>query len=142
MTQALLVQKLHPQARMPERAHDTDAGYDLAAVGAHTIAPGSWATIPTGLAMTVPLGTYGRIAPRSGLAAKTGIDVLAGVIDRGYTAEVKVVLMNHATTPFTISPGHKIAQLVLECIQTPPVQEVAALDSSARGAGGFGSTGQ
>ena len=91
--------------------------------------------------MTVPVGTYGRIAPRSGLASRDGIAVLGGVVDRTYTGEVKVVLLNTGDHTVHIGVGDRIAQLVLEVIKTPEVCSVDKLDVTARGAGGFGSTG-
>lgn len=83
----------------------------------------------------------GRIAPRSGLAAKNFIDVGAGVIDADYRGPVKVLLFNHGETGFEVKEGDRVAQLVLERIYTPEVEEVEELEESVRGAGGFGSTG-
>lgn len=90
----------------------------------------------------MPSGTYGRVAPRSGLAAKSGIDVGAGVIDADYRGELKVVLFNHSDENVDIKPGDRIAQLVLERIARPSVADVADLDDTERASGGFGSTGQ
>ena len=95
----------------------------------------------TDLSIATPAGTYGRIAPRSGLAAKHFIDTGAGVIDADYRGEVKVLLFNHSEKDFEIKVGDRIAQLVLERIYTPEVMEVENLEESVRGAGGFGSTG-
>jgi dUTP pyrophosphatase len=89
----------------------------------------------------LPEGIDGRIAPRSGLAAKHFIDTGAGVIDADYRGQVKVLLFNHADVDFQVKEGDRIAQLVLERIYTPEVQEVPELEESVRGAGGFGSTG-
>lgn len=97
--------------------------------------------VATDLAVAVPPGTYGRIAPRSGLAAKHMIDTGAGVIDADYRGEIKILLFNHSEVDFPISEGDRIAQLVLEKIVTPEVQEVDNLEESVRGTGGFGSTG-
>lgn len=91
--------------------------------------------------MACPEGTYGRIAPRSGLASKHFIDTGAGVIDSDYCGEVKVLLFNHASDDFPIKRGDRVAQLVLERIYTPEIIEVTDLEESVRGAGGFGSTG-
>ena len=103
--------------------------------------PRARALVPTGLAFTVPKGTYGRIGPRSGLALNKGIDTLAGIVDRDYIHEVGVILVNLGTEPFVIEHGMRIAQLVIEKIETPDVVEVERLDDTVRGTGGFGSTG-
>ena len=143
----LLVKRLTPGAKLPVRADEGAVGYDLHADlsamkdGRIIIQPCLRGVVPTGLAVAVPPGTYGRIAPRSGLAANRGIDVLAGVVDRSYRGQVKVVLQNHDTFPFTIEHGDRIAQLVLEKCETPDVREVEALDDTARGGNGFGSSG-
>ena len=97
--------------------------------------------VSTDLSIATPEDTYGRIAPRSGLAAKHFIDTGAGVIDADYRGEVKVLLFNHSEKDFEIKVGDRIAQLVLERIYTPEVMEVENLEESVRGAGGFGSTG-
>lgn len=95
----------------------------------------------TDLAIAVPEGTYGRIAPRSGLAVKNFIDTGAGVIDADYRGQVKVLLFNHSEVDFEVKESDRIAQLVLERIYTPDVEVVEKLEESIRGAGGFGSTG-
>jgi dUTP pyrophosphatase len=97
--------------------------------------------VDLGLAVAVPIGTYGRIAPRSGISLKNGIDVGAGVVDAGYRDGVKVLLFNHSDSDFVVSVGDRIAQLILECIMTPEVKVVDELDDTDRGANGFGSTG-
>lgn len=153
----LRVQRLTTTASLPVRGSEDAAGYDLAAClkdeagtprgkftqngGTITILPGERALIPTGIALTVPKGTYGRIGPRSGLALNYGIDTLAGIVDRDYTDEVRVILVNLGQVPFFIEHGMRIAQLVLEKIETPDVAEVERLAQTVRGTGGFGSTG-
>ena len=151
----LRVQRLSATARLPVRGSRDAAGYDLAACledeggasrgsftdnGTITILPGARALVPTGLALTVPEGTYGRIGPRSGLALRHGLDTLAGIIDRDYTDEIGVILVNLGQEPFIIVHGMRIAQLVVERIETPDIVEVDRLDKTSRG-GGFGSTG-
>ena len=91
--------------------------------------------------MAIPHGNYGRIAPRSGLAAKNFIDIGAGVIDSDYRGEVKVLLFNFNTTPFTVNVGDRIAQLIIEKYTRTTIEEVEDLDATVRGEGGFGSTG-
>ena len=137
----LKVHRLNDAATLPARGSDHAAGYDIAAGEAKEIAAGERAVVMTGLKIAVPPGCYGRIAPRSGLAVKKGIDVGAGVIDADYRGELGVVLFNFGKEAFTVNPGDRIAQLVLERIATPAVEEVQELDETARGEGGFGSTG-
>ena len=136
----LKVKRFHEDAVLPKRANAEDAGYDLSSVEDVVIPAGSWKLVSTGIGFTVPEGTYGRVAPRSGLSTK-GLHVGAGVVDRGYTNVVKVLLFNHASTDFEVKKGDRIAQLILEKIIQCPVEEVAELDVSDRGLGGFGSTG-
>lgn len=141
MAETLLVKKLSANAKPPVRASTHAAGYDLFAAQPATIPARGRAVVPTDIAMALPTGTYGRVAPRSGLAVKNGIDVGAGVIDEDYRGNVMVLLFNHSDTDFAINQHDRIAQLLIEKITTPPVQEVEDLDATARGSGGFGSTG-
>ena len=99
------------------------------------------AMLKTDIAIAVPLGTYGRVAPRSGLALKHGIDVGAGVIDEDYRGNVGVILFNHSDVDFLVAAGDRVAQLILEKIETPEVEVVEDLSETVRGGGGFGSTG-
>jgi len=123
------------------------AGLDLlAAVPADapvTLAPGARAIIPTGIAIALPPGTEGQVRPRSGLAAKNGITLLnsPGTIDADYRGEVGVILINHGNEPFAVTRGMRIAQLVIAKVEQALLQEVDTLDDTARGNGGFGSTG-
>ena len=140
----LRVQRLHPAARLPVRAHDDDAGYDLCAVQPATLAPGERALVRTGIAIELPAGHAGLVLPRSGLAARHGIAIVnaPGLIDSGYRGELKVLLLNtDRTETFAIGPGDRIAQLVLVAVATPTIVEADALAATARGEGGFGSSG-
>lgn len=137
----LRVRKLREGASIPKRATPDAAGYDLTSIETLDIQPGGMAIVSTGLSIAVPPGTYGRIAPRSGLAAKYGVGVGAGVVDAGYRGEVKVILFNHGSRPVHIDDGDRIAQLVVEQIQCPEVRVCDELDDTERGEGGFGSTG-
>ncbi len=141
----LRVRRLHDDAVMPTRAHPGDAGLDLVAVEAATLAPGGGrATVGTGIAVEVPEGWAGLVCPRSGLAARHGIGVVngPGVVDAGYRGEVRVVLLNSdPREPFEIAPGDRIAQLVLTPVLLADVVEVEELAVATRNAGGFGSTG-
>jgi dUTP pyrophosphatase len=137
----LRVTRLVPGAVLPKRGSDGAVGYDLVATHGCVILPGQRGLVPTGLSLELPSGTYGRVAPRSGLAVKNGLDVGAGVIDPDYRGEIKVVLFNFDTEPFLVKPGYRVAQLVIEKCETPEVVEVDKLDETERGEGGFGSTG-
>ncbi|KAI8632226.1 dUTP pyrophosphatase [Xylariaceae sp. FL1651] len=137
----LLIKKLSDKARLPTRGSAFAAGYDLYASKETTVPARGKVLVDTDIAISVPAGTYGRIAPRSGLASKHFIDTGAGVIDADYRGHVRVLLFNHNDVDFKVAEGDRIAQLVVERIYTPEVVEVAELEESVRGAGGFGSTG-
>jgi dUTP pyrophosphatase len=132
---------LDKNSKVPKRGSSGAAGYDLTSVKSLTIKARGRALVPTGLAIQVPLGSYGRIAPRSGLAYKNSIDVAAGVIDYDYTGPVGVILVNNSDVDFDVSIGDRIAQLIFEVIITPEPQVVTSLSETNRGEGGFGSTG-
>eukprot|EP01004_Peranema_trichophorum_P010638 NODE_9452_length_590_cov_33.184154_g8817_i0.p1 GENE.NODE_9452_length_590_cov_33.184154_g8817_i0~~NODE_9452_length_590_cov_33.184154_g8817_i0.p1 ORF type:complete len:174 (-),score=34.48 NODE_9452_length_590_cov_33.184154_g8817_i0:69-536(-) len=137
----LKVKKLSEHAILPRRGTEFSAGYDLSSAHDSIVPANGKSLVPTDLAIAVPEGTYGRVAPRSGLAVKFHIDVGAGVIDADYRGNVQVVLFNHSNTDFVIKRGDRIAQLILEKIVTPDVEELQELPVTERGAGGFGSTG-
>lgn len=132
---------------LPEYATAASAGMDLmAAVPAEVpfvIAPGAWALVPTGLALELPEGMEAQVRPRSGLALKFGVTVLnaPGTIDADYRGEVGVILINHGRAPFTVSRGMRIAQMVIAGVQQITLVETGNLGETARGVGGFGSTG-
>ena len=136
----LRVKKLVEHARLPRRQSLGAAGYDLFAIEDIVIPPKNRAAVGTGIAIAIPEGTYGRIAPRSGLAVKYFVDVGAGVIDRDYRGEVKVVLFNHSTEQFEVKQGDCIAQLIIEEIILPNIVEIDHLEETPRGRRGFGST--
>jgi dUTP pyrophosphatase len=138
----LFVKTLSENATLPVRATPGAAGYDLASAEYVNIPPRGHKLIKTDLAIAVPENTYGRIAPRSGLAYKYALDVLAGVIDADYRGNVGVILFNHSDQIFMVQKGDRIAQLILEKIETPEITQVENLPESVRGQGGFGSTGQ
>lgn len=141
MFERLLFKRLHPDARLPSRGSAHAAGLDLCAVERVTLAAGARAAVRTGLAVAIPAGFYGRVAPRSGLAVRHGIDVLAGVIDADYRGEILCALVNHGSEAFEIEPGARVAQLVVEAIATLEPAWAEDLEETERGAGGFGSTG-
>ena len=136
----LKVQKLSNNAAPPKRSTGGAAGYDLCASQDCIIPAGGRGLVKTGLSISFPRGLYARIAPRSGLALKKFINVGAGVVNSNYHGEVGVVLFNHGDQDFEVKMGDRIAQLILEKIDTPPVEEVQGLDDTVRGSGGFGST--
>jgi dUTP pyrophosphatase len=142
MFERLYFKRLHPEARLPARGSAGAAGLDLCAVERVTIEPGARAAVRTGLAVAIPRGFYGRVAPRSGLAVRHGLDVLAGVIDSDYRGEILCALVNLGREPFEVEPGARVAQLVVEAVATPEPVWAEDLEETARGAGGFGSTGQ
>jgi dUTP pyrophosphatase len=140
----LRVRRLDPRAVLPARAHPGDAGLDLHALEGGRLAPGERAGVGTGIAVEIPHGQGGLVLPRSGLAARHGIALVnaPGLIDAGYRGELRVLLLNtDRTESFTWSAGDRIAQLVLVGVGLGEVMEVAELQESVRGAGGFGSSG-
>jgi dUTP pyrophosphatase len=147
MSNRLGVRLLSQHASVPTRASADAAGYDLTTAHSCVVVRGGRALVSTDVALCLPPSTYGRIAPRSGMALRNGITTGAGVIDRDYTGNVGVLLFNHDShTDYHVTQGDRIAQLVVECISTPDVYVIHECDTSAdssgaRGASGFGSTG-
>ena len=140
----LRVRRLQERAVLPTRAHPGDAGLDLHALDGTTLEPGARAAIPTGLAVEIPEGHAGLVLPRSGLALRHGIALVnaPGLIDSGYRGELRVLLLNtNPRVPFPIAPGDRVAQLVVVRSAVLSVVEVGELSLSARGTGGFGSSG-
>ena len=125
----------------PTRANASDAGWDLRASEQRTLAPGERALIDVGIRVAVEDGQMARILPRSGLAVKSGIDTLAGVVDAGYRGPVKVALMNHGSESFVVNVGDRIAQLVVMQIDSSEAEFVDSLEDTERSDGGFGSSG-
>ena len=145
---SVCIKKLEESAVIPTRGTDTDAGYDLYSINDGVVPAAGRKVVGTGIAIAIPESKnvfapsyYGRVAPRSGLAVKKGIDVLAGVIDAGYRGEVGVVLQNLSDEDFPYKKGDRIAQLILEQCNTIGWVELDELEDSQRSDGGFGSTG-
>ncbi|XP_024151049.1 deoxyuridine 5'-triphosphate nucleotidohydrolase, mitochondrial isoform X1 [Oryzias melastigma] len=134
--------KLSENATTPTRGSSKAAGYDLYSAYDYTIGPMDKAIVKTDIQIAVPHGCYGRVAPRSGLAAKHFIDVGAGVVDEDYRGNVGVVLFNFGKETFEVKKGDRVAQLVCERICYPELEEQETLDDTERGSGGFGSTGR
>ncbi len=138
----LKVHLLSPSAKLPTKGTKLSAGYDLFASEHVTVPPQGRVIVPTGISIELPSGTYGRVAPRSGLAVKHGIDIGAGVIDEDYRGPVGVVLFNLGTSEFVVNPGDRVAQLIVTPYASPDIVQVATSTATDRGSGGFGSTGR
>jgi dUTP pyrophosphatase len=141
---AVLIQRLDPGLPVPGRAHPGDAGADLFAAADVELAPGQRAVVPTGVAIALPDGYAAFVHPRSGLASRYGVTIVnaPGTVDAGYRGEIRVTLLNtDADTPVRFQRGDRIAQLVVQRVEYPVFHEVERLPGSARGDGGFGSTG-
>jgi dUTP pyrophosphatase len=137
----LKIKKLHSDSIVPTLGSSGAAGFDLYAYEEDFIGEHEWAVVPTGIALSIPKGKVGIIKPRSGLAAKNAIDVLAGVIDSDYRGEIEVVLINHSYNDIVFKKGDRIAQLVI-LDHYNEFEVVESLDDTERGSGGFGSTGK
>ncbi len=138
------VVRLDPDLPLPSYAHPGDAGADLHTTVDVTLAPGERALVPTGISIALPDGFVALVHPRSGLAARHGLSIVntPGTVDAGYRGEIKVLLINHdPVEPVTLSRGDRIAQLVIQRYERARFVEVGVLPGSARGDGGYGSTG-
>jgi dUTP pyrophosphatase len=138
------VKLLHPGARVPVRAHPGDAGVDLFSVEDVVIPAGERRDVGTGLAIAIPVGFAGFVQPRSGLAFRHGIMMVnsPGLIDAGYRGELRVCLYNSGAEPFAVRAGERIAQLVVQAVEEAGFRVARELPESARGEGGFGSSGR
>ena len=139
----LPVRLLDPRAVLPSYAHPGDAGMDLSACEVVEIAPGTAAMVRTGIAIALPPGTEAQVRPRSGLAARNAVTVLntPGTVDEGYRGEIRVILINHGLEVFRVTPGMRIAQLVVAPVLRVRPEAVDSLPETSRGEAGFGSTG-
>lgn len=143
MEYQLKVKLVHEDAQLPQYANPGDAGLDLYSIEEKIIRPGEFELISTGIIVELPPGTEAQVRPRSGLALKHGVTVLnsPGTIDEGYRGEIKVILINHGQKEFKVEKHMRIAQMVVAPVARVNVTEVKEISSSARGEGGFGSTG-
>jgi len=139
----LQVKKIHANAKVPAYAHDGDSGMDLFSVEEVELMPGETKVVKTGLQVSMPKGFEAQVRPKSGLAAKFGVTVLntPGTVDSGYRGEIMVILANLGKDAYKVEKGKKIAQMVIARVEEAEVEEVEALDETARNTGGFGSTG-
>jgi len=135
------IKKLHPDAKLPCYAHEGDAGLDLFSTEDKIILPKERALISTGISVEMPEGFVALVWDKSGLAAKSGITTLAGVIEYTYRGEYKIALLNTSDQEHIIKKGDKIAQLLIQPIATADIQETTELSETQRGDGAFGSTG-
>src|SRR6185369_285511 len=140
-SQSLKFKRLVSNATLPNRGSLSAAGLDLYSIEAVRLSPNERCLARTGLAVAIPDGYYGRIAPRSGLATKNGIDVLAGVIDADYRGEIQCLLHNTGNDTVELAAQAKVCQLIIEQIITPDPVWAEDLPDTVRGSGGFGSTG-
>ena len=140
-TKTLHFMKLDPRAMLPTRGSSSAAGLDLYSIEPLRLDPGQRVIARTGLAVAVPEGYYGRVAPRSGLATRQGLNVLAGVIDADYRGEIGCLLHNTGAETIEVPEQSKICQLIIERIITPKAVWADDLGDTERGSGGFGSTG-
>ncbi|MEW5902357.1 MAG: dUTP diphosphatase [Acidobacteriota bacterium] len=137
----LKVKRMSGEAKLPQYSHPGDAGLDLFSVEDLTLDPGEVKAVPTGIKMAVPPGYVGLVWDKSGISLQ-GVHRLAGVIDAGYRGEVRVVMVNLGKKPFAVKKGMKIAQMLLQPVESIEVAETDELDDTSRGEGGFGSTGR
>ncbi|MBP6948696.1 MAG: dUTP diphosphatase [Candidatus Pacebacteria bacterium] len=137
----LKIKKLYENTKLPTRAHHDDAGTDMYAQGDHIVEPHTTVVIPTGVAMELEKGYVSLIWDKSSVGSK-GIKTLGGVIDAGYRGEYKIIVHNLNNEAYTFTHGDKVAQLLVQKVEFPELEEVVELNDSTRGEGGFGSTGK
>ena len=135
------IKKLHPDVKVPQYAHEGDAGFDLCSREDYLLSPGLRYTFMTGLELQIPQGYVGSIRDRSGHAHKNGLHVLAGVIDSNYRGEIGIVLINLGDKPFAVEKDMRIAQMLIQPVAEAELIEVETLEDTVRNQGGFGSTG-
>ncbi len=142
MSLTLRIKKLSADVTLPQYAHRGDAALDLYANVAVTLQPGEKTAVPTGIAMEIPDGYVGLIWDKSGIAIKGGLKTLGGVVDSTYRGEVLVGIINLSQEVYTFERGHKVAQMIIQKKEDVVIEEVSELSETARGEGGFGSTGK
>jgi dUTP pyrophosphatase len=137
------IKKLNPNAITPHYAHDGDAGMDVYSTINFSLKPNHRAAIPTGLSFELPKGFEIQIRPKSGIALKAGVTMInaPGTLDSGYRGELKVIMINHSSEDYQIKKGEKIAQIVFARYEEAELEETEEISETARGSGGFGSTG-
>ena len=136
------IKKLKPDAVLPNYAHSGDAGMDIYASENVHVRKGERAKVPTGIAMEIPEGYVGLVWDKSGLSINHGLKTLGGVIDAGYRGEIIIGIANLSSEDYTLEKGHKVAQLLIQKIESPVIEEAIELNNSHRGEKGLGSTGK
>lgn len=136
------VKKLHKDAKLPTYAHHGDAGFDLFSIESVNIPVGARVLVGTGVAIEIPDGYVGLIWDKSGLSMVHGLKNLGGVIDAGYRGEIKAGVVNLSDEDYTITAGHKVAQMLIQKVERADIKEITDLSDTSRGHGGFGSTGK
>ncbi len=136
------IKRLNSEVKLPKYANPSDAGMDFYSAESLIIKPGERRTVKTGISMAIPEGFVGLFWDKSGLASKKGIKTMAGVIDSGYRGEIGIVLKNLGHEDFIIEKDMKVAQMLIQPIHSPELEEVDCLEETDRGEGGFGSTGE
>ncbi len=142
MSLTIKIKRLHPEAVIPHFAHQADAGMDIFSTETVVIKKGERKKIATGIAIELPEGYVSLVWDKSGLATNHGLTNLAGVIDAGYRGEYFITMLNTGDADYTIEKGHKIAQILIQKVEHPTIEEVTELSDSERGAGGHGSSGK
>ena len=138
----LLIKKLHPDAKIPEYGREGDAAFDLYSIESVNVPPHTQVSIKTGLALEIPFGYAGLIWDKSGLSHTHGLKTFGGVIDAGYRGEISIGIMNLSNEEYVFEKGHKVAQMLIQKVETVGFEEVFKLSESERGDGGFGSSGK
>lgn len=138
----LRIKKLTENAVLPQYAHLGDAGMDLFASERAMIKAGGRVQVKTGIAVAIPEGYVGLVWDKSGLSHKFGLKTLGGVVDAGYRGEIMVGIINLSDEDYTLEVGHKVAQMLIQKVESPLIVEVESLNETSRGEGGFGSTGK
>ncbi|MFA6315380.1 MAG: dUTP diphosphatase [Candidatus Paceibacterota bacterium] len=138
----LKVKKLHQNAKIPSYAHQGDAGMDIFTLERTVLKLGERVAVKTGISMEIPDGYVGLVWDKSGIAIHEGLKIIGGVIDSGYRGEIMIGVINLSDREYTFEAGHKIAQMLIQKIESPEIEEVDGLSETERGHGGFGSTGK
>ncbi len=136
------IKKINNDAKIPTYAHEGDAGMDIYSVENVVMKSGAHAKIHTGIAIEIPIGFVGLVWDKSGISMNHGLKTLGGVIDTGYRGEVVIGVVNLSKEDYVVEAGHKIAQILIQKVESPEVKEVKELNNSERGEKGFGSTGK